>query len=144
MVHAFAFASILCLSGVGAGAVRLDVKVILAQPSGSFVDPKLKELVQEFSSLKFSSYSLKDEATFRLDMHSTGRMQLPNGKWMNIIPKEILPDGKLRLDLAVEELKFKTQVAIAQDATLAVGGPSFEDGSLILAIRRSVAPTENP
>ena len=119
--------------------IRLDVRVIHAQAAGSFVDPKIKDLMQEFANLKYSSFPLRDEATFRLELLSSGRIQLPNGKWMHILPKEILADGKLRLDLTVEELKFKTQVAIAENATLAVGGPPYQDGALILAVRRSNA-----
>jgi hypothetical protein len=96
-------------------------------------------MVKSFPKLGFNAYELKDEATLQLELGSAGRIQLPNREWMSVRAKQLTPDGKLRLELAVEELKFKTTVTITEGATLAVGGPSFGDGALILAITRPAA-----
>jgi hypothetical protein len=116
--------------------VHLGIKVIHAHNRDATVDPKLKDLVKEFSSLKFKAYALKDEAMFNLELGSAGRMQLPTKDWMTVRPRELSADGKLRIEMEVEKIKFKTTVAIGPGATLAVGGPPFEDGALILAVTR--------
>ena len=104
----------------------------------SKLDPKLKDLASAFKKLDFTAYELKDEATFNLEMNSTGRMQLPSQDWMTIKTLGTVgPNDKLRLQLEVKKLKFKTTVAIDPGATLAVGGPPFQDGALILAVTRA-------
>ncbi len=118
-----------------AAPVRLNLKIIHAHNKGKQIDPKLKKLVKQFASLRFSAFELKDEANFNLEIGASGSMQLPGGEWMKINTQS-LHDDKLRLELVVDKLKFKTTVTIASGATLAVGGPAFEDGSLILAITR--------
>lgn len=125
---------------LAAEQVRLSIKVIHAHNRGQQIDPKLAELVREFAGLKFTAYELKDEATFALELGSAGRMQLPNGEWMLIRPKDLVEGGKLRLEMEAEKLKFKTLVAVAPGATLAVGGPPFEGGALILAVTRDPKP----
>lgn len=114
--------------------VALSIKIIDARSDGNSVDPRLKELARELATLKFTSYQLIDEATLKLEVGSSGRMQLPNGHWMVLKARELSKDGKVRLDLEVKKLKFKTTVSVGPGATLAVGGPSVGEGSLILAV----------
>jgi hypothetical protein len=128
------------LARAQAPQVHLGIKVIHAHNHGTAVDPKLASLVKEFQGLKFTAYELKDEATFQLDVGSSGRMQLPSEAWMTVRPREVAADGKLRLEMEVEAIKFKLTVAIAPGATLAVGGPPFKDGALILAVTRDPKP----
>jgi len=130
LVVAFWSASVL------AAPVRLDVKVIYATNKTVGVDPKLKKLAREFSSLKFTGYELKDESTLVLELGSSGRVQLPTKDWLTVRPRELVDDGKLRIDLEIEKIKLKTTSTIARDGTLAIGGPAFEDGTLILVITR--------
>jgi hypothetical protein len=118
-----------------AAQVRLDIKVIYATNSSVGIDAKLKKLAREFSSLKFTSYELKDESTLVLDVGTAGRMQLPTKDWLMLRPREIV-DDKLRLDLEIEKMKLKTTSTIARDGTLAIGGPAYKDGTLIIAITR--------
>ncbi len=116
-----------------ASEVPLGIKVIHATKGKNSVDAKLKGLVKDFKGLPFSSYALLDEATFKIEQGSTGRMQLPNKAWMTLQPQD-LRDGKLRLDLEIKDLKFKTTVVIPKGKTIAVGGPRYDGGAMILAV----------
>lgn len=118
-----------------AAPVKLNIKVIHAHNKGKKIDPKLKKLAKQFASLRFTAFELKDEASLNLEIGSSGSVQLPGEEWMKITTRS-LEDNKLRLEFVVEKLKFKTTAVIAAGATLAVGGPPFEDGSLILAVTR--------
>jgi hypothetical protein len=130
--------SLLAPSVALAAPSPLNIKVIKAHNRSKAVDPRLEKLVKEWR-LSFTAYELADEAELNLDIGSVGRMQIPGGEWMSIVAKELTPDGKLKLELTVEKLKFKATVLIAAGATLAVGGPSTNDGALILALTRPKA-----
>jgi hypothetical protein len=132
---------VLCFAGAAQAAPQpLNIKVIQAHNNSKSIDPRLEKLVKEWKHLSFTAYELKDEAEFNLDIGSVGRMQIPNGEWMSIVAQELAPDGKLKLELTVEKLKFKVVVSIAAGATLAVGGPAVNQGALILAVSRPKAP----
>ncbi|MEM6732175.1 MAG: hypothetical protein AAF658_11510 [Myxococcota bacterium] len=127
---------VLALAGnAKAAQVPLAIKVIHATKDGKTVDPKLKGLVKDFKGLAFTNYSLLDEATFTIELGSTGRMQLPSKAWMTVVPVELKGD-KLKLEIGIKEHKFKTKVTIKEGATLAVGGPKYDRGVLILAVTR--------
>ena len=122
-----------------AAPVQLGIRIVHAHSRMTMVDPRIAELAKDFAKLKFTAYELKDEAAFSLELGSTGRMQLPSKDWMFVRPVALGEDGKLRLELVVERLKFRSTVVIAPQGTLAVGGPAYDDGSLILAVTRDVA-----
>jgi hypothetical protein len=119
-----------------AAPVKLNIKIIHAHNDGDSIDPKLEKLVKNFSNLSFTAYELKDEASFDLEIGSRARMQLPNGQWMVIVAKDLPADGKLRLQLSVAKLKFKSTVSIAAGATVAVGGLIADKGRFLLAVTR--------
>ena len=110
------------------------VKVIYASNQQGPTDPRLRTLSKQFSTLKYSRYQLRDEATFSLEPGATGQMELPNHGWLRLEPRGDAADGRLRLDLAMEPLQLKTTVAVGAGATVAVGGPPFAEGTLILAV----------
>lgn len=116
--------------------VPLTITIIHARKGPANIDPKLKGLVKDFKGLPFSSYELKDEATFKLELGSRGRLQLPSGAWLAVVPKNLKGDT-LRLAIAIKDYKFRTTVAIQPGKTLAVGGPPYEGGALILAVTRA-------
>lgn len=123
-----------------ASTAMLQLKVIHAHNRGHTIDPRLKSLAKEFTRLSFTSYELKDEASFKLDVGAAFRMQLPSKAWMVIRARDRAADGKMRLDIEVEQLKFKTTAIIAEGATLAVGGPEHDGGTLILALTWATPP----
>lgn len=126
--------------GIGASAqaapvLPLDIKIIYAHNDNREVDPRIATLVKDFGALKFTGYQLKDQTTVRLELEQAGRLRLPSGSWMTLTAFEV-SDEKARLELEVKELKFKTTVTLIKGATLAVGGPPYENGALILAVAR--------
>ncbi len=116
--------------------VPVEVKVIHAHNRSTVVDPRVAALVKDLrAQLKFTGYDLRDSATFSLERKSVGRMKLPSGAYLTLTPLDFV-DDKLRLELEVKDLKFKTTVTLARGATLAIGGPPYDGGALILAITR--------
>jgi hypothetical protein len=115
----------------------LEIRVVHAHKNNAKVDPRVKDLLVELPLLqkKFSGFELKDSATFKLIEGAAGRMQLPNGKWMNVFSQGETAK-KLRIKVEVKELKFSATASIDRGATLAVGGPPYKDGSLILVMTR--------
>ena len=122
-------------AAVAAKPEPLNIKVIHAHNKSKIVALRIEKLVKQFK-LAFTAYELKDEAEFNLELGSIGRMQLPSGEWMSVVAKELGADGKLKLDLTVDKLRFKSTVSIDPGATLAVGGPAQQEGALLLAITR--------
>jgi len=145
----FAAAFLLALSisarPVYAAGHGLEVTVAHASMSGSEIHPALVEIARNLRQLfeqrgihfEFTSLRLKDEAVFKLAIGSSGRMQLPNGKWMTIQVSSLdQAKGMLRLVIAVEKLDFKATVGIAAGATAVLPGPDYQGGRLILVIKR--------
>jgi hypothetical protein len=116
--------------------VALELRIILAHNQEKKIDPRLKDLAATLSTLRFSAFELKTATTFNLGEGTTFRTQLPNSAWLEVTTRGLTDERKLRLDIEVKQIKFKTTVAIAAGATLAVGGPAYEAGTLILALTR--------
>ncbi len=123
--------------------VQLQIKIIYAHTKSKYVDPKIESLVKTkpFTQLKFTAYELIEEVPLKkLEIGSSTSVQLPNKRWMKVRATELTASGKLRLDFSVDKPEFSTTVVISPGATLAVGGPGFKDGVLILAVTRPRRP----
>lgn len=116
--------------------IQLDIQVIHATRGAPHIDVGLEKLVQSFSSLDFTAYRLKDEMKIEVRLGSSTRVQLPNGMWMQVQAKASKQPGMLQLGISADKPKFKTTVNVKKGATIAVGGPPFEQGSLIFSITR--------
>lgn len=132
----------LCAAEAAARPYDVKVRVIRASNAAQSIDPKLADLAKELSPLKFSALSLADEALFKIELGSSGRMQLPGKEWMTISAQSLAPDGKLRLSIEVDKLQLKAVVAVDAGATVAVRGPEDEGATLILAVTRAAAISE--
>ena len=117
------------------GGIPLEIRIVYAHGGTKHVDEGLEDLAKELGRLAFTAYELQDRARFRIETGASARMQLPNEAWMVVRAKGVAPDGKVRLELEVKQLKFKTTVSIAPNGIIAVGGPPYRDGVLILALR---------
>ena len=116
--------------------ITLDIQVIHASHIGKQVDAPIQKLVQSFTNLDFTSYSLKDEMRIEVQLGASTRVQLPNKMWMQIQAQPSSQPGMVQLGVSSQKPKFKTKVNIRSGATIAVGGPPFDKGSLIFAITR--------
>jgi hypothetical protein len=134
----FLIISNLFFSNAIAATIPLDIKIIYAHNEAIRVDSKIKNLVKDFGKIKFSAFDLKNETTLNCELTKEQFIQLPNNEKLRITAQEITSDNKLRLEIFIEALKFKTVVSIDPLATVAVGGPLYESGVLILAISREL------
>lgn len=118
--------------------VSLKIQVIYAHSESKRIDPKLKELAKTkpFSNLRFTAYELKNEVPLKLAIGSAGSIELPNKRWMKVRATKMMPDGKVRIEFKVDKPEFSATAVISPGSTLAVGGPKYEAGSLILAVER--------
>ena len=114
----------------------LQIKVIHASSQGNQIDPALRQLAREFSKLSFTSYALKDQMQLQVIAGASSRVQLPNGMWMQVRAEKSNPNGMLGLVVSSDKPRFKTRVNVKAGATIAVGGPPYEQGALIFAITR--------
>ncbi len=116
--------------------ITLDIQVIHASHIGKQVDAPIQKLVQTFTNLDFTSYALKDEMKIEVQLGTSTRVQLPNKMWIQIQAQPSPQAGMVQLGISSDKPKFKTRVNIRSGATIAVGGPPFDKGSLIFAITR--------
>jgi hypothetical protein len=114
-------------------SVPVEVRIIYAHNQDKVVDPRIAAMVKTLPPLHFTGYQLKDQTTFNLGPGSSGKMRLPNRAWLTLAALD-LHDDQLRLGLEIKELKFKTTVSVGRGATIAIGGPAYEAGTLIIAV----------
>jgi hypothetical protein len=122
-------------SAQGHHDIQLDV--IYASAHEQHIDPKLQEVATQLQKLPYTSYRLKDRISLKLKVKAKSRLQLPSKHWLRIEAVEITQDRqRLRLKIEFNYKKFKTTVAIAKGARVILRGPPYEQGTLILAVRR--------
>lgn len=144
VVMALSFALAWTAVGASALAGSLEVKVIHATRSGAGVDAGLGELARDLKKLNFTSFKVLERATLKVEMGGTSRIKLPNGLWMEILPRELSAEGVWRLQIFSKKIKFKSVVAINPGGTVAVGGPGYKGGALILALTRRGKAKKGP
>jgi hypothetical protein len=113
----------------------LDVRVVWAHNQTHDIDPRIAVLVKNLGLSQFTGYQLEDEAAIALAPAKAEQLRLPSGDWLTVTLLGQV-DDKMRLQVEVQELKFKTVVSLAPKATLAIGGPPYQGGVLILAMTR--------
>jgi hypothetical protein len=118
-------------------AVEVRLGAVLASHQGQAFDQRLISLRRQFDSLfQYSSYSLMGEESRRVKWMREAEFRLPGGRHLVVIPRGY-KDGRVSLNLmfmqGVRRL-FNTEVALKNNGTLLIGGPSYRDGVLIIAI----------
>ena len=129
----------LALPGLGWGqAVSLQAQVIYAanQPGG--VDSRLGSLAGNLQkTFRYSSYQLLDAPKGSAILNQTWRTGLPDNRSLEITPTAI-QDGQYSLTVRVlgasGQPSVNTAVRLRRGATVLVGGPSHQQGVLIIAI----------
>ena len=129
----------LAFPGLGWGqAVSLQAQVIYAanQPGG--VDNRLGSLAGNLQkTFRYSSYQLLDAPKGSATLNQTWRTALPDNRFLEITPTAI-QDGQYNLTVRVlgagGQPSVNTAVRLRRGATVLVGGPSHQQGVLIIAI----------
>ena len=114
--------------------VAISIKIIHATKGTRHIDPKLKAISAQFKNLAFTSYALLDEATFRLDLNASGKMEFPDKRWLQVTPRAVDANNVIKIDLAVKKIKFTTTARIPAGGMLTIGGPKYTTGSLLLVL----------
>jgi hypothetical protein len=129
----------LVLPGLGWGqTVSLQAQVIYAADQPGGVDSRLGSLAANLQkTFRYSMYQLLDAPKGSATLNQTWRTGLPDNRSLEITPTAI-QDGQYRLTVrllgADGKASVNTAVRLRRAATVLVGGPSHQQGVLIIAI----------
>ena len=126
--------------------VRITVRAIAATAGAEKTDPKLKPISQnldEFAKdFRYRNFQLLGEETFDLDFQSPAQMELPGSRSLQVTPREMSPDGRIKVHLELlgehpaHSRKLHTDYSIQRGGTIFVGGlrldPTKTDGGTLL------------
>jgi len=136
----------------GQNSVRITVRAIAASndptaPAG--LDQKLAPIATHLQSFgeqfRFKSYKLLQVETVDLDWKAGVQMELPGSRSLQLTPRQLEPDGKIKVHLELlgehpeHSRKLHTDYAIQRGGPILVGGlrvdPADEkSGKLLIAI----------
>ena len=118
----------------------VEVKVIEAVPGPgpAAVDPRLKSLAKDLSSLPFKEVKLFDAHSTSINEGEKLSFEFPGkGKEKRFLEVQAhgkQKGGKLRFQLSIDQLKFDTLVAVPEGGTIIVAGPKHEGRTLMFAV----------
>jgi hypothetical protein len=136
-----------------AALIRITVRAIAATSGAEQTDPKLKPIAKnlaEFSKdFRYRNFQLASEQTFDLAFESPAQMELPGSRSVQIIPRQMAPDGRIKVHLELlgehpaHSRKLHTDYTIQRGGTIFVGGlrldPQKPDrGMLLVAVTQEV------
>lgn len=121
--------------------VLTDVKVIHASTGPTHVDNGLRPIISELKSVfKYTSYRLLKDQKLNLGFNQKGRVSLPGKRTLIVMPSNM--DGKrIRYQINIQKNNrsvFKTQVLLRNNSSITIGGPQFNNGTLLFNISGSV------
>jgi len=140
----FQFAKLLCKKAVSKDKQRLiaqrkiiiKVQIIEAGKDSDHIDINLTKAVESLKkTLSYSSFKLISEKTFYLHTGQTGKMPLPGGSKLEIIPQKIISKNAVIEIFITQESKeiFNTVIETIDKGSTIIGGP--KTGSEIILIR---------
>jgi len=137
--------------------VKITVRAIKASndpaaPTG--MDPKLAPIEPHLASFgeqfRFRSYQLLQEQTFDLDWKAPAQLDLPGGRTLQVIPRSLDADGKIKVHLELtgqhpepNTRKLHTDYSIARGGTILIGGLHVDpvdakSGKLLIAVTQEM------
>ena len=122
-------------------AVEVRIGTVVASNAGSgsapAFDKRLASVWRQLDSLfPYSSYRLINEERRRVEWKREAEFRLPGGRYLLVIPRGY-KDGRVSLNLMLIQGTrplLNTVLALRNHGTFLVGGPSHEEGVLIIAI----------
>lgn len=112
------------------------LRVIEASNVGGTIDPSLKELHNQLSSLfKYTSYRLLRDERLQLTLNQTTILSIHPGRSIEITPLKFQANtAELRVRIKREKTDIlDTQVRLPPGRTVLIGGPKHGEGVVILA-----------
>jgi hypothetical protein len=139
--------------GGTADHVRVTVRAIAATDADGGMDAKLAPIESHLRSFgqqfRFRSYKLVEEQTFDLDWKAPAQMELPGSRSLQVTPRQLAPDGKIKVHLELlgehpaHSRKLHTDYSIQRGGTILVGGMLVDPqnpqaGTLLIANTQAV------
>jgi hypothetical protein len=121
---------------VSAAAFDIEVRIIHASNADKAFDPRLMDLQKDLQTLNYMSFEQLDTVGLSLDKGKTGKVNLPGGRIMELTPADF-EKGKINMNVKIMEKGssiLTTRLRIANHGTVILGGPSYKQGFLVLAI----------
>ncbi len=132
---ALMFAAVGVASGVE--RVNVEVEVIYASNQPHPTEPSLSRLKIQLQSFNFTSYTLLEKKRMVLSRGNEGKLSIPGKKYLKIELEEVIK-GQVKLKVVVLDRRrvlLTTMFRISPGQTVLVGGPRYESGTLIIAIK---------
>lgn len=133
--------------------VRITVRAIAATDVDGGMDPRLAPIESHLRSFgqqfRYRTYKLVEEQTFDLDWKSPAQMELPGSRSLQVTPRQLAADGKIKVHLELlgehpaHSRKLHTDYSIQRGGTILVGGmqvdpQSPQAGTLLIAVTQAV------
>ncbi len=122
--------------------ILTGIKVIHASTGSRHVDPGLEAIVPELTSVfKYTSYQLLKDDTLNLIPGQRGEVTLPGNRTLVIFPQKT--DGsRIPYDISIQKrgkIIFKTRILLNNNSSITIGGPQFNNGTLLFNISGSAS-----
>ncbi len=117
--------------------VSVDLGIAVASNEGSQIDPQLANLRAKLKAMfDYTSYRMLDRQKRTLAVGETGDFALPGGRSMRVTP---VPSARNKVRLAVQLMEgqrnlLTTTLGLSRGGLVLVGGPSYQNGVMILII----------
>ena len=126
-------------TSVAQDGYEIGVRIITAKSKGKFkVDKKLKPLSKDLRALPFKKFKQRDMHKKVLRSSEQVSLQFPSGKGnpqlLSIQAHGKQPNGKLGFTLAIDNLDFKTRVALPDGGTILVAGPKHNKETVLFSV----------
>jgi len=117
--------------------VSVELGVAVASNDGSRIDPQLANIRAKLKAMfDYTSYRMLDRRKRTLAVGETGEFGLPGGRSMRVTPVPSAAN-KVRLAVQIREGQrnlLTTTLGLSRGGMVLVGGPSYQNGVLILII----------
>lgn len=122
-------------------ATTTNVRVIHASTENRYLDPGLNDIVSELETVfKYTSYRLINSRRMTLDFNQKGQVGLPGDRTLEITPLSSSGD-RIKYDIKILKKNrqvFQTGILLKNNGSITIGGPRFNNGSLLFNISGSM------